>query len=370
MNHKRFTQLLLEWHQGTDRDLPWKKTNDPYFIWLSEIILQQTRVKQALPYFHNFVSQFPTIHDLAYATEDAVMKTWEGLGYYSRARNLHATAKYIVNNFEGQFPSGYNEILSLKGVGPYTAAAIASFAFGHRYAVVDGNVIRVISRIKGIREAVDLPEVKAEIQQYVDSAICYSDPALFNQAIMDFGATHCTFSKPLCHECILKQYCKAFNEQNTDIIPVKSKKPVRKSRYFHFFHIDFNGATILFRRDENDIWKNLYTLPFTESVDICLPDNFDTNKFLEDLGLKGINVIKEMVPVFTQKQTLTHQNIFGAFYTLDIEKLCREIKTPYYLVESKKVSNFAFPKIINDYFRTHLTNEKLQLKQKRKFNQI
>lgn len=351
MNCSEFSGLLLLWHQSNPRLLPWKETSDPYSIWLSEIILQQTRVEQGTPYYQRFIQTFPSIHDLAAADESAVMKCWEGLGYYSRARNLHSTAKYISDTLNGKFPDEYTEILQLKGVGPYTAAAIASFAFGKSHAVVDGNVKRFISRLLGITESTDSPGPKAQILEFVQKCIHYADPALYNQALMNLGALVCKPGKPDCSACPFNPHCKAFKLGLTNRIPYKSKKIAKKVRPMHFLHIEYQDFILIQRRDNKDIWSKLHSLPEIDSEKSELTNEQIFNK-LTDLNIQN-NENTSLISTFEGKlkQTLTHRIIHGNFYRCRPGGAIPEIKEPYYLVEKKKLSNFAFPKIIREYLK-------------------
>lgn len=218
-----FSDHLLEWYNQHRRDLPWRKSADPYRIWISEVMLQQTRVDTVIPYYHRFLNSFPTIHDLAQASQQEVLKCWEGLGYYSRGRNFHQSAKSVVENSSGVIPSEYDQFIALKGVGPYTAAAVLSIAYGKKYAVVDGNVIRVITRYLGIEEDIRSSQVKKTVQEFVDDIIPFGQPGDFNQSVMELGAIVCKPAAPDCHKCPLSTQCVAFNAAKTDIIPYKSK---------------------------------------------------------------------------------------------------------------------------------------------------
>lgn len=352
MNPERFAQILLDWSSANQRELPWKKDNDPYKIWISEIILQQTRVEQGTPYFLRFVSKFPDIQSLAASEEDQVMKMWEGLGYYSRARNLHYTAKEICSKFGGEFPNTYAGVLQLKGIGPYTAAAISSFAFELSHPVVDGNVLRFIARMLGILEPIDVSLTKTIIGQFVTSAIEKVSPSAFNQAMMDFGSTICTPVKPKCDCCPFKMYCVAFQNDIVSRIPFKSKKIVRKNRYFHYFDISFPEEQMLIAQRKNaDIWKNLYELPVIETDSPAAPE-FEK---IENRILLIVNTCR-LVPttfelVYKDRQVLTHQNIYGFFYKIKSDKQPVKINQDHYLVERAKVSNFAFPKIMTMYLK-------------------
>jgi A/G-specific adenine glycosylase len=253
---KSFSQKLLKWHQMNPRDMPWKKTRDAYKIWLSEIILQQTRVEQGTPYYKKLIKCFPTLQHLANANEDEVMSAWQGLGYYTRARNLRAAAKQIMNEYAGRFPSSYEEILMLKGVGTYTAAAISSFAFDLPYAVVDGNVFRVLSRIFDVRKPVDSAEGKKVFTALANDLLDKENPAAYNQAIMNFGAMVCLPVNPVCNECIFRRSCFAFTHQQVAELPVKSKKNAVRIRWFNFLVLEDGDKVLIEKRKEKDIWKS------------------------------------------------------------------------------------------------------------------
>lgn len=334
-----FTHSLLSWHHENDRQLPWKVSKDPYQIWLSEIILQQTRVAQGLPYYERFIRLFPTVFELAAADESDVFKAWEGLGYYSRARNLHLTARKVVDTYGGEFPKTYEGLLSLKGIGPYTAAAIASFAFELPHAVLDGNVFRVLSRVFGIAQAIDLPEGKKSFQKLAGSLLPAEHASQFNQAIMDFGALQCVPQNPNCEACNMQSICIAYQTGSVNDLPVKAKRLVKQSRYFHFFEVMDDGHVWIEKRIAKDIWQGLYQYPSIESTE-PLPD--------ADSGLwPGINY-QEIIPVFSTKQQLTHRTIYAAFYRLARTRL-KEIPDTWIKVELSKLHEYPFPRIIHDY---------------------
>ena len=339
-----FPKQLLKWHKTIDRKMPWKLTRNPYKIWLSEIILQQTRVQQGTPYYLKFIQEFPTVHDLANATEDKVLSAWEGLGYYSRARNLHASAKFISQDLNGVFPTSYDEILKLKGVGPYTAAAIASFAFDQECAVVDGNVQRVISRIFGIEEPIDTTKGKKAIEELANQLIHKQKPAEYNQAIMDFGATLCKPKNPFCNDCPMKQECYAWQKNKVDVLPLKIKKIKKRTRFFHYLIIEELEKIILEKRGTGDIWQGLYEFPLVETKKEKLLCKKDIEERLKNLGLS-----LKIEPVISKsfQQQLTHQKIIARFYTFKVENIAE--KKEKILVERNNLVNFAFPKIINCY---------------------
>lgn len=347
-NHKNhFASAILNWHSTIDRNLPWKESNDPYKIWLSEIIMQQTRVAQGTPYYLKFVESFPTVIHLANAEEDLVMKLWQGLGYYSRARNLHFTAKTIRDQYNGIFPTDYKDILALKGIGKYTAAAISSFAYGNTYPVVDGNVIRVISRYFGITSAVDSNETLKEINGLAEKLIKGSNPADYNQAIMDFGALMCTPKSPSCIECPLKEECLAYKNDQISTIPYKSKKIKKKTRYIHYFHIvDQTGNSILNYRDKKDIWQSLYDFPNIENDNIQPLENTKTLDYLSKLV--GSRTMDIKLPTKVYKHILTHQTIFGQFYYVSVKTLPKEVD-PFLLVNKQSIDAYAFPVLLTKY---------------------
>lgn len=261
-----FSNQLILWYLENKRDLPWRNTTNPYHIWLSEIMLQQTRVAQGLPYYLAFIDSFSTVQDLANADEEKVLKLWQGLGYYSRARNLHSTAKYISNELKGVFPNNYNDLIKLKGIGEYTAAAIASFSFNECVPVVDGNVFRVLSRYFGIETDIATNGAKREFTALAATLIDKKRPALFNQAIMEFGALQCTPKNPECSICPLNNSCAALSEKKTNILPIKSKKIKIKNRYLNYLLIlDNNNRSIAHKRTQKGIWHNLYEFPVIET---------------------------------------------------------------------------------------------------------
>ena len=343
-----FTEYLMEWFERNDRPLPWKGEKNPYYIWLSEIILQQTRVKQGLPYFEKFKAKFPTVEDLAKASEDEVMKLWEGLGYYSRARNLHFTAKHIANTLEGEFPDNYQDILSLKGVGPYTAAAIASFAYNLPHAVVDGNVYRVLSRFFGIETPIDTTTGRKEFAHLANQLIPAETPGLYNQAIMDFGATQCTPVNPACKSCPMQQNCIAYHKDLIRSLPIKSKKIEKRERFFNYLVINFKDEVYLNKRIQKDIWQKLHDFPLVETDQILdekqLVNHPIFEKILQDTVYQIIKVSKPF------KQVLTHQKIIAVFWELKVKSELSQNVFPFFKVKQKNIDNFAFPKIIDLYF--------------------
>lgn len=327
--------------------MPWKEEKNPYLIWLSEIMLQQTRVEQGLSYYIKFKKNYPTVADLANAPEDELMKHWEGLGYYSRARNLHTSAKFIHHELNGVFPDTYQDIISLKGVGEYTAAAIASFAYSLPHAVVDGNVYRVLSRFFGIDIPTDSTEGKKYIKKIADEVLHQKDPARYNQAIMDFGATVCKPKLALCHVCPMKRKCIAFKDGRVGELPIKTKKIKKITRYFHYLVINKGTAVFIRKRTEKDIWKNLYEYPMIETKkELNEKDLLKQKDFLEIFFNKfyGISKVSD-----SYVQQLTHRSIIAKFVEINVSDDFKVIKNDWLCVEKKEIRRFAFPKIIDLY---------------------
>jgi A/G-specific adenine glycosylase len=341
-----FTRKLMVWNRRWNhRSMPWKGETDPYKIWLSEIILQQTRVEQGLKYYHSFIIEFPTVLHLASAPDEKVYKMWEGLGYYSRCKNLLHTAREIQRTYHGVFPDRYNEIRRLKGIGPYTAAAIASFAFNQPYAVVDGNVQRVISRYFGVSTPTDTSQGKAFYQALADELLDTKKPGLYNQAIMDFGAVICKPQNPLCNECIHRTECVAFKNGYVNKLPVKEKTLIKKNRWLYYFLIEVNNSFYIRKRIENDIWQNLHEFVLFDSPK-PVKEPFLKQSFLEKLFERGLYKITHISMLY--KQQLTHQNIFSQFILVKAEQELPALHL-FTLVNKDKLARFAFPKIINQY---------------------
>ena len=328
--------------------MPWKGEKDPYKIWLSEIILQQTRVEQGLNYYNNFIKTFPDVHKLAKAPDSKVFKLWEGLGYYTRCRNLIATARYISKELKGKFPSVYEDIKALKGIGPYTAAAISSFAFNLPHAVVDGNVFRVLARIFGIDKPVDSTEGKKLFTALADELLGKKEPGLYNQAIMDFGAVVCKPAAPLCITCIFKKQCVAFLQNKINEFPVKEKKISIRKRWFYYLVVEYNNEIAIRQRTEKDIWQDLYEFPLIETA-----GEMDKKKILQAAEKKKWLTKKNyelltVSPLF--KQQLSHQFIAGQFIKIRLKKK-PAVKNNWLWVSKNKAGKYAFPQFINQYLR-------------------
>ena len=341
-----FPQEIYKWYCSNARDLPWRKTSDPYKIWISEIILQQTRVAQGINYYTRFINKFPDVFTLANSTEDNILKLWQGLGYYTRARNIHYTAKFIANNYKGIFPGDFKTILSLKGIGNYSAAAIASIAFNLPHAAVDGNIYRVIARYYGIKTPMDSQKGKNEIQKIADDLISTSNPGFHNQAFMEFGALQCLPKSPPCNLCPLENKCFAANFSLTSQIPVKEKKVKQTTRYFYYFIFDCKDSIILEKRTENDIWKNLHQFPlheskteFSETELINLKVSFNTGK---KINLKSISD--------TFKHTLTHQTIYARFIHFEVDDYSLN-DSKFIRVNKKDIYKFAVPRLLENYLK-------------------
>ena len=345
----RFRKGLLKWADENDRDLPWKGEKDPYYIWLSEIILQQTRVEQGLPYFEKFKSSFPTVIDLANAEEDVVMKHWEGLGYYSRARNLHKAAKIVAYELNGIFPVTYSSLLELPGVGSYTAAAIASFAYNLPEAVLDGNVYRVLSRYFGIEDAIDNSKSKKKFTVLANQLIDKKQPAIYNQAIMDFGAMQCKPKRALCENCTLKNTCIANRDGLVDILPYKAKKITKRNRYFYYLNINYKDNTFVNKRLKKDIWQNLYEFPLIESDHLLALEDLSNLAVWKDLFLKKEVTISKVSKTF--KQQLTHQVIYASFLEIELNSVSDFNRKDYIKIPFKDLEKYAFPKVIDLYLQ-------------------
>lgn len=351
-----FATTLTEWYSRHQRALPWRETQNPYAIWLSEIILQQTRVAQGLPYYLDFVSSYPTVHDLANAPEDEALRHWQGLGYYSRARNLHQTAKYISAELNGIFPDNYTDLLKLKGVGSYTAAAIASFAFKERVAVLDGNVFRVLARVFGISEDIMSPAGKRIFQELANKLVPAENPDTYNQAIMEFGAIQCTPVMPDCLFCPLQEHCFAFRNGLVNVLPVKSKAKAARVRHFHYFVFQYqNSSFYLKKRGPNDIWQGLYDFHLLESEKKIL----SLDELIAELEITQQDVpmpnISMPSPVY--KHVLSHQKVFATFYLINLEfALSEEVQqtTGLSLYSIDSIENLPKPVLINNYLKSLL----------------
>lgn len=344
----KFSEALLRWYAENKRDLPWRKTTDPYLIWISEIILQQTRVSQGYDYFLRFVNRFPNVEVLASASEDEVMKFWQGLGYYSRARNLHTAAK----SMKGIFPKTYEGVRALKGIGDYTAAAICSFAYGMPCAVVDGNVYRVLSRYFSIDTPIDSTEGKKTFAVLAGEMIDVSHPAEYNQAIMDFGALQCTPQTPDCVSCPLADGCLAQVKGQVSLLPVKKHKTKTINRYFNYIYVRMGVYTLLRKRTEDDIWKNLFELPLIETEkDLSEEEFLACPQFHAFFVEEDIPVIRSILR--NVKHVLSHRIIYAHFYEVNLPE--NSSSFPGYIrVKTEELENYAVPRLIHAFWERYI----------------
>jgi A/G-specific adenine glycosylase len=341
----QFHKILTIWYQQNKRDLPWRLNNNPYSVWVSEIILQQTRVDQGMNYYIQFIRRFPDVGSLAKASEDEVLKIWQGLGYYSRARNMHYAARQIMNEYNSQFPDSFNEIRKLKGVGDYTAAAIASISFGSGNAVIDGNVYRVLSRIFGIATPIDTSKGKKELSVLAHSLLDKHNPGQFNEALMDFGALQCIPRNPYCHQCPFKNQCVALKNNQVDFFPVRSKKVKQKNRYFNYLYITYGKYFFLEQRKTKDIWHNLYQFPLIETGEpidetilISLPEFYN---LFNGLKVKVEDAAPEVIHL------LTHQRLYIRFFHISLTQ--SPINSKWIMTSKSDLSKFPMPKPIDNY---------------------
>ncbi len=334
-----FTLLIRQWFRQNKRLLPWRTTNNPYFIWLSEILLQQTRVEQGLPYYLDFTESYPTVSDLANASEQEVLRKWQGLGYYSRARNLHAAAKFIHVELNDEFPKTFKEIKKLKGVGDYTAAAISSFAFNLPHAVVDGNVFRVLSRYFNDETPIDSTQGKKVFSQYAQELIDLEEPAEHNQAIMELGALVCTPKNPNCDACPLQESCLAFKAKTINVLPAKSKKTKVKKRYFHYL-VDASNNYVIEKRDFKDIWQNMYQFPLYET-DFEYPRNEILHNIKDSFNVEFLN----QEPLHEVKHILSHQHIYTSFWLVSFHDLPENSIQ----VKSEEIDDYPLPRVIDRF---------------------
>ncbi len=338
---------IINWYKKNKRDLPWRNTNDPYFIWLSEIILQQTRVEQGLPYYHKFIAKYKTVKKLAEANNDDVMKLWQGLGYYNRASNMLKTAREIVKNHQSVFPKTYDELIKLTGIGPYTAAAISSFAYNESRAVVDGNVSRVLSRIFAIDEPINSSKGKNLFEKIANEILDKKNPGINNQAIMELGALVCKPRQPLCDDCPVRLNCEAFKKNSIYDFPQKIKKNKPRNRFINYFYIEQNNKIYMIQRTEKQIWKGLFELP-----------NFDTESSLNEfeiinqIDFKNMFQKSEVIQIkkiFSIKHQLTHQTIYANFFNLSSSKKIKLLNESYMLVDIGDINKYAVSRLFDKF---------------------
>ena len=338
-----FSNSLIHWYLNNKRDLPWRNTHDPYNIWLSEIMLQQTRVAQGLPYYLDFISTFPTVFDLAKAPEEKVLKHWQGLGYYSRARNLHNTAQFVANELKGEFPNNYKDLIKLKGIGEYTAAAIASFSFNEVVPVVDGNVFRVLSRYFDVETDISLASAKKEFSDLALELIPINDPATFNQAIMEFGALQCVPKNPNCQSCIFCNSCAALQKNKVQSLPVKLKKIKISYRFFNYLVFEDDQLnTLIQKRDQKGIWQNLYEFPLIESeneLDLDTVSELIFNKYQSKHKIVSVSNWNTK----GQIHKLSHQHLNINFWKVKVRGNISGA------LGGEMIKEFPFPKVIFNF---------------------
>lgn len=343
-----FSNTIEKWYQEYKRELPWRESADPYVIWISEIILQQTRVVQGYDYFMRFMKRFPDVATLAQADEDEVMKYWQGLGYYSRARNLHAAAK----SMNGVFPKTYPEVRALKGVGDYTAAAICSFAYNMPYAVVDGNVYRVLSRYLGIDTPIDSTEGKKLFAAVADELLDKKNPALYNQAIMDFGAIQCSPQSPNCMFCPLASGCSALAGGMVAQLPVKQHKTKTTNRYFNYIYVRMGAYTLINKRTGNDIWKNLFEFPLIETPEAVSEEEFPALPEFRAMFAEGETPIIRLV-CRDVKHVLSHRVIYANFYMVDLLENSQSF-TSYQKIKADELEQYAVSRLVHAFIEKYI----------------
>jgi len=351
-----FSKLLIDWYSEYKRPLAWRETKDAYKIWLSEIIMQQTRIEQGTSYYLKFIEHYPTVNHLAKASEEEVLFHWQGLGYYSRARNLHATAKFISEQLNGVFPNTFSEIVKLKGVGDYTASAIASFAFDEPHPTIDGNVQRVLSRVFGLYEAINTGASKKELSAIANKIIDKKQAATFNQAMMDFGSIHCKAQNPLCDVCPFKKDCYAFGESKINELPVKKKALVKQDRFMYYILPIFSESekkyTFINQRNQKDIWSKLYDFPLVENNERITYEDLER----EISKLFSVEINEKNLKFFEKeyKHILSHRTLYVKFYSLELDFDKAKQINNYQKVELTKLLEFPFPKLIHLFFDDYL----------------
>lgn len=345
-NKQFFSDGLLQWNKTDNtRSMPWKGEKDPYRIWISEIILQQTRVQQGLEYYNRFIKTFPNVHILASSPENKVFKLWEGLGYYSRCKNIIASSKYISKELKGEFPKEFEKILLLKGIGNYTASAIASFAYNLPYAVIDGNVFRLLSRFFGIKIPIDSIEGKKNYSALANDLLDKQNPGIYNQAIMDFGAVICKPQIPLCEICPLRPGCVAYANDIVNSLPIKEKSIIRKKRWMYFLVIENNKKIYVRKRTQKDVWQNLYEFVLIETVKPLSVSSLQKQESFKNIFSSVKYEITKISKPYTQQ--LTHQTITGQFIEISSSPVLKN----YQLVSQKALTTLPFPKFLARYLR-------------------
>ncbi|WP_080903660.1 A/G-specific adenine glycosylase [Parabacteroides sp. Marseille-P3160] len=343
----KISEIFINWYRQHQRELPWRETKDPYLIWISEIILQQTRVAQGLEYYRRFTERFPTVKSLAEAREEEVLKYWQGLGYYSRARNLHTAAREVMVRFGGHFPCRYEDILSLRGIGEYTAAAIVSFAWNEPYPVVDGNVYRVLSRLFAIDTPIDSSKGKKQFTELAQMLLNPEKAGIQNQAVMEFGALQCIPQNPDCPHCVFEDYCMAFHAGKVQSLPFKQHKTKTRNRYFNYLYLIYKGQTYLHRRSGKDIWEGLYEFPLIEtesSVDFAALSRMEAFARLLPPEIP-LTLLSSKTGV---KHVLSHQILYASFYKIELASPLRP-DNAYRPIPPEELEHYAIPRLIHSY---------------------
>lgn len=349
-----FSRKLISWYESNKRDLPWRETKDPYKIWLSEIILQQTRVVQGMEYYLRMTERFPDVQTLAEAEEDEVLKYWQGLGYYSRARNLHKAAKTVLADLQGIMPTDYDTLLTLKGIGEYTAAAISSFTTNAPHPVVDGNVYRFLSRYLAISEPVNTTKSKKLFTETASELMEKEHAGLFNQAIMEFGALQCT-PLPDCPGCPFSDSCLAQMEGNPTAYPVKLNKTKVQTRYFHYFHITMEGYTFLNKRTLKDIWLNLYEFPMIETEEEASFEQLQTTEAFKTL-FQDTETSPFQLKISNKKHILSHRVLYASFYEVKIKSLSEKL-SHYKMIKEEEIDRYAVHRLMAEFIERRYQNE-------------
>jgi A/G-specific adenine glycosylase len=337
-----FKLLITDWYRQNKRDLPWRNTIDPYKIWMSEVILQQTRVEQGLPYYIKFTERFEDIHALALANEQEVLQLWQGLGYYSRGRNLHQTAKFISQVLNGVFPDSSRALIKLQGIGPYTAAAIASFCYNEIIPVIDGNVNRVLSRVFNVEYPINTKKGQEVISDLANLLIDKKDPATYNQAIMEFGALQCTPVNPECEVCCLQSICLSYQKRIVDQRPVKIRRQKIRNRYFHFAFISDDSNIVLTRRTDKDIWQHLFQFPVLETNSDVSP-----SELLPSILTSDANRVSSII-----KHVLSHQHIYARFYHFKLSEVQTLLPAHFFIINKAEITSYPLPRLIDKYLQT------------------
>ena len=336
---------IIDWYKVNKRDLPWRDTKNPYLIWVSEVILQQTRVIQGLDYYRRFIEAYPDIFSLARADIDEILKIWQGLGYYSRARNMYAAARHIIDVYRGRFPETYDGLIAIKGIGDYTASAIASMAFGQAIPVIDGNVNRVIARLYGIQQPVNKRSGQKQIREYAEELMVRDSPGTYNQAIMEFGALQCVPQNPNCNDCVLNRLCVAFRNGLVDMLPIKVKTAKITIRYFHYLYIGFGNRTFIRRRSDGDIWTGLYEFPMIETDTETDPDHLSHTPTWQSYFDGQTPLVEEVSPVVTHR--LTHRILKIRFYKITVNQPI--FGKDMIEIPVADLQRYAVPKVIDNY---------------------